>query len=265
METEKGLETETKVPETITPPVLEVKPPTAEELQKQLADVQRKYEETSKVLNGTNASLKEKTRKLQEKENFQDEIDTLKNMVKVLAVQRDSNGLVDDLEAVAKEKRPDINKAFDELEQKQKVKKYQDQVNSQVKSIQDRVEALGLTENDETYWEIYKLATNATPADFKLADIRLKKIEKEKEKPVDTKPIDDKDKTIADLQAKLKKLEMGKSGQLDVETGLPSGSGSVIPTDMAQFRQWIVTIPQDVYEKEYASKVTEMRRLGQIK
>jgi hypothetical protein len=268
MENDKGLETETEVEQTVTPVQPEVKPPTTEDLQKEIKELKTKYEQTDKGLRSAQATLTQKDRLIKEKEISLKRLDTLEDSMQILAGLIVKGNIDPEQAESYKKEFADLKakrqKEEEQLALKAKQEEYQTQINTQVKSLQDRVEALGLTEDDERYLEIKRLAENATPTDFKLADIKLKKIEKEK-KPVDTKPIDDKDKTIADLQAKLKKLEMGKSGQLDVETGLPTGSGSVIPTDITQFRQWIATIPQDVYEKEYASKVNEMRRLGQIK
>ncbi len=227
METKEGQQTEEKKVETMPQP--EANPPvTAEQpnLQEEIVELNRKYNETVQALKGTQQSLVGKNRLLKEKEDVRGEIETLKNMVKILAVRPQARE-DEDLETTAKQKSPDIDKAFAELENQRKVSEYQRKTQEQIDAIKSRVESLGLTENDEAYWEIYKIATNATPADFKLADIRLKKIESEKEKkPVDNKPTDEKDKVIATLQKEVEKLKKIASGELDIEKGLPSGAAA---------------------------------------
>lgn len=206
--------------------------PTTEEqtatLQEQLNELKTKYEQADKGLRSAQATLTQKDRLLKEKENVRDEIETLKNMVKILAVrgqvqEEDTN----DFESTAKRKLPDIDKAFQEIEQRQKAQEYQRQVQDKIDAIKERVESSGLTENDSEYWEIYKLATSATPADFRLADIKLKKLESEKEKtPVDTKPTDEIAKRLEALEKENERLKKIVSGELDVEKGLPSGASA---------------------------------------
>jgi len=58
---------------------------------------------------------------------------------------------------------------------------------------------------------------------------------------------------------------MEKEGLLKSDTGMPSGAGDGIPTDMAAFQKWIADIPQEEYEKKYASKVKQMMRDNKIK
>lgn len=224
METKEGLETEKKVEEIIIPPPPEPKPPTADTLQKQIDELKAKYEQADKGLRSAQATLTQKDRLLKDKEDVHEKLDKLEMMIKVLATAR-AQEVEDDLDTVAKERKPNIDKAFEELEQKQKAKRHQEQVQETILGIQKRVEALGLTEDDERYLEIYKLATSAIPVDLKIADIKLKKLEKEKEiTPVDTKPTDDREKEIADLKKQVEKLQKQVSGALDSETGLPSGA-----------------------------------------
>ena len=237
MTTEKGKEIKEPQAETEfgakilpEPQTEEPKPPTAEEqmatLQQQLDELKTKYEQADKGLRSAQATLTQKDRLLKEKENVRDEIETLKNMVKIIATQsvRGSDEDTDGLEATAKKKSPDIDKAFEELEQKQKTREYQNKLQEQIDSIRQRVESLGLTEDDESYWEIYKLATNSTPADFRLADIRLKKLEKEKT-PVDIKPTDAK-KQLDEALKEIARLKKAVNPNYDVEKGLPSGAAA---------------------------------------
>jgi len=238
----QGLETEVKVDETfkqgiVEPQQPEVKPPTAEEqmatLQQEMGELKTKFEQADKGLRSAQATLTQKDRLLKEKDDIRGEFETLKNMVKILATQpsRDFND-ADGLEETARRKQPDIDAKFKELEDKESSRKYQEKLNEQVAEYGNRVIALGLTENDEAYWEIFKLVTNATPADFKLADIRLKKLEKEKI-PVDNKPTDE----IVELKKELDKLKKQLSGGLDSETGLSSGSSASVEQIRKNYRE----------------------------
>jgi len=228
MTTDNGQEIDTQTAVTQESQQAEVKPLTTEEqmatLQQEMNEVKSRYEQADKGLRSAQATLTQKDRLLKEKENVRDEIQTLKNMVKILATRpQSSDSFADDLEATARKPSVDIDKQFKELEDRQKAQEYQRQLQGQIGSFQQRVETLGLKEDDEAYWEIYKLVTSATPADFRLADIRLKKLEKENT-PVDNKPTDDK--TLETMQKEISRLKDIISGKLDTETGLPAGASA---------------------------------------
>jgi len=63
------------------------------------------------------------------------------------------------------------------------------------------------------------------------------------------------------------KMEAKFPGYLGADVGVPGGGvpGEGIPTDLDTFRKWISEMPQEEYEKKYASKVKEMMREGKIK
>lgn len=254
------------VTEEITPVVEEVTPATAESqyatLQTELTELKGKYEQADKGLRSAQATLTQKDRLLKEREDIRGEIDTLKSMVKYLAVQPSSGEDADDLETMAKRKAPDIDAKFKELEDRENARKYQDRLQETVSGYESRVNALGLTQENESYWEIKKLVTSGHPDDLRIADIKLKKLEKESA-PVDNKPADEKDKVILELQAKVEKLEKIASGELDSETGIPSGSIKGVPTKVGDFRKWVQENPDEYREKK--TEVDEMFKKGLIK
>ena len=242
MEDNEGTQTEVINAETNQPPQTEQPPATTEEqmatLQAQLQELQVKYEQADKGLRTAQATLTSKDRQLKEKEDLRGELDTLKQMIKVVATSRSADPLDDDLP-----KGGDIDKKFRELEEGYKMKEAQRQIAETIDGFQQRVESLGLTEDDDAYLEVQELVLSGTPNAFKRADLRLKKLEKEKSHkeapPVDEhKPIDEK-KRIEELEKEIKRLKQKESGELDSETGLPSGSGdfTFTPEQIDRMRQ----------------------------
>ena len=63
------------------------------------------------------------------------------------------------------------------------------------------------------------------------------------------------------------KLDKMFPGRFASDAGIPGGgvSGEGIPTDIVAFREWVSKLPQEEYEKKYASKVNQMMREGKIK
>lgn len=231
----EGKVTEVQAEETVeTPPQDEVTPPTTEEqlatLQGELDTLKAKYEQADKGLRSAQATLTQKDRLIKEKEDIRGEIDSMKDMIKILATSYAQGSQVsdDDLENVTPQKKQDINKAYEELEQKNRLRKQQEDMSQKIAEFGKRVESLGLTEEDDAYWEINELVTDVTPynyqARFKRADIKLKKMEKEKA-PVDKEPTDEgKEDKISELEKEIARLKKIQSGELDAETGAPSGA-----------------------------------------
>lgn len=87
------------------------------------------------------------------------------------------------------------------------------------------------------------------------------KMQKEKTKAADEAV----DRKIGEAEGRIKK-SLGYEEANSVSAQSSAGiSGDGIPLDMAKFRAWIANIPQEEYEKKYASKVKEMMDAGKIK
>jgi hypothetical protein len=219
---------------TPTEPTQPPQPTVEETLAKVRAELAAKDGELKKATAQTQSyksSLAEKERRLKESEDIKSEVSILKDMVKVLAVKQARGEEVPDLDDVRKVKTPDIDAAFTELENKRKLesetKRRQEEAQTLIRGYQQRVQDLGLTENDETYWEVYDLVTSMDVAKLKRADIKLNKLEKEK-KPVEevkeTKKTESEEEMKVRLSKEIEKEILKKYKLLDAETGQPSGN-----------------------------------------
>lgn len=85
---------------------------------------------------------------------------------------------------------------------------------------QKRVEALGLTEKDDIYGDIYRLVRTLDPADLETAERRLKKLEADKVVKTETPSEPEEDRI-----ARLVKEQLAKDypSMYASDTGLPSG------------------------------------------
>lgn len=219
-------------------PVVEQAPPTLEaQLEAMKADMAVRAAELEKAtsqINSYKGSLAEKDRKLKETGDLRSEFETMKSMIKVLATNQSSRD--EDLEVTASQRKPNVDEEFAKLEKKMEADKANKQVMEQIGVIQSRVEALKLNENDVDYLEIFKLATSGNPVDLKIANVKLTKMEKEKEILVESTP-DERDKKITELEARLKKSEQIASGELDSETGRPTGASASESDVRKNFRE----------------------------
>mgnify|MGYP003145582190 CR=1 FL=1 len=252
----KGTQTDVKTEETIKPLQEEQLPATTEEqlatLQTAYDELHTKFEQTDKGLRTAQSTLTGKDRQLKDNQDLRGEIDTLKQMMKVVATTRSDN--FDD------GNQGDIDKKFGELERGLQFRQAQDALSATIDGFQGRVEGLGLKENDDAYLEIQDLVLQGTSTSFKRAELRLSKLENAKKEglPVDNKPPDEK-KRIDDLEKELKRLKQKESGELDSETGIPAGSGEFLFT-----REQVRNMPDDEY-REKRGKIEAAQEAGRIK
>lgn len=129
-------------------------------------------------------------------------------------------------------RKPDLLKQFEELEAKRKADA--DKANQQaqleqftevVSGYQKRVEALGLTENDETYWDIKGLVETSfnRPDNLRRAEIKIKKLEEAKNV---AKPTETEEQRIDRLVEERLRKKMEETGMLKPEGGTPSVASS---------------------------------------
>jgi len=224
----QGKTTETgfgaKIP-TEPPPVVEPKPPTAEEqmatLQQQLQEVQIKAEQAEKGLRSAQATLTQKDRLLKEKENYSKRFESIEDSMQILAgliAKRE----IDPEEAATYKQEFAALKAKREQEEKQEALRLrQEEYNQKADAIWDKAQKIITNKKDLKMIELLLINGKTTDAEDLIVDA-----EKEKTPVDEKKPTDEKDKKIETLSKEIDKLKKLVSGELDTETGLPSGASA---------------------------------------
>ncbi len=146
-------------------------------------------------------------------------------------VAEGQSGSSEDFEEAKATRKPDLLKKFEELETKRKADEEQSQQRAQIEQFtntvagyEERVKSLGLTENDETYWDIKGLVETAfgRPDNLKRADVKIKKLEEAKM----TDKKETEEQRIARLVEEGIRKKMDEQGLLKPEGGSPSGASS---------------------------------------
>jgi len=166
-------------------------------------------------------------------------IDGIEDYIKILAATTASaqgKGEDEFIEEI-QTKKPDLIKQFESIRQnretKAKADEAQRELQAKVASYQKQTEDLGLTEADETYWEIRGAVEDGN---YKLAELKLKKAAEQKPKPEGAKQSEEE--IFAKRLAEEKRKWMEGQGLLTTETGTPSpGAGKVDLSTVASMSQ----------------------------
>lgn len=240
----EGQETEPEEtsPEAETP---EEKTLTAEEkleaLETKLTNAEAKAEEKDKGFRTLQGTFKETQRQLKEQQNIASEIQDLREQMKLVAayVATSSGEEEESLVEPTPKKREDLLSKFDQLEKKRKAKAQQTQFVSQIAEYQKRTEGLGLTEDDDAYWEIEDLVTRGN---FRRADIKLKKLGDAKTK--EKEPVGDIEKEVKKQVNEGVNRYLVEHGYLSSDTGQPAGA-----TGRTYTREEIASMPIKEYTR----------------
>lgn len=211
-----------------------------EDVQAKVARLEAQLEEKDKGLRSAHQKLTQKDLELKKREGLDSRIASLEDQIKftaALIAETQSGG-----GAFGEEKKDpkDLLKRFETMKQaseKQRLAEVARQEGmAKITEIKTKVEELGLTEEDDEYWEIEDLATRGR---FDRAEARLKRIAKTKEQanPKEEAKAEVKE-TAEELKARLEKEILIKHGLLKPEGGTPSGSGgglqSLSPLELAR-------------------------------
>jgi len=121
----------------------------------------------------------------------------------------------DELGEEIRTKKPDLLAQYNTLRTRQEAQR-------KVSTYQRRVEALGLSPNDENYLDVRDLVIEGK---YDRAEIRLKKLEAVKEEPPKEKIVEETLEERAEKLAEAKYLKrLEKEGLLETDTGSPAGS-----------------------------------------
>jgi len=227
-----------------------------ETIKAQLKAISDERDRLDRAYKGLQTTVNQKDTELKKASQIHSRLDELDEKLKLfIAAQAFGDGSEEEsLEPVAKKKQ--LLDRYNQMETEQKTKRAKEVQEVQVAELQkvitgyqERVQTLGLTEDDETYWEIYELVTQATPAGLKRADIKLKKMEDAKKVKTDEKPEETLEARTTKLaEDKFRKM-LADKGMLDTDVGKPSGGGGrgkeQVLKDYIQGK-----IPLEKYEKE---------------
>lgn len=249
--------------ETIEPepqPEPEPQTPTAEEklatLQKELDEVKTDRDSKDKGLRTAHQSLTKKDEELKRQVNIDTRLDGFEETQKILAgmlSERMASG-----EEIEPEKKTDYLKQFEAVQDRQKktrddatVKAQQDEYDRQANAIYARAQE-AFSNDEDSLFQVKTFLMNGSP------DLAEKKIAKAEGK---TKTVETDEQVYDRIKAQKQKDE----GLLKTDNALSSGTGTQIPTNVEEFKEWIARIPQSEYEEKYAAEVNKMRRAGKIK
>ncbi len=124
-------------------------------------------------------------------------------------------------EETVKKSQPDLIKYIDEVTEKTRQKRQQDDATRKLRELQAEIASLGYTEKDPEYWEVFGRAAsgNMDIASNRVAELRQKKFS-----PVTPKPEKTKEEEAKEIEEKARAYLESK-GLLKTETGAGAGSG----------------------------------------
>ncbi len=181
MEEEQGKQEEVQAT-TETPQVPAPAPttPTAEERLQALQAEFDKEKQSRKSLEGI---LRQKDTTIKQQANVEASIAAINDRIELLATAIASKGSEEDVANLPKEERNKVLDQIKQMKQAEIVRKQQEEFVQKGLEFKQRVEAAGLTDADEAYWELEDLVSRGK---LSYADTKLKKIEREKEKEKQT-------------------------------------------------------------------------------
>ena len=199
--------------------------PTVEEqlatIQKEKADLETQLEEKSKGLKTAHAKLTQKDEELKRRGELESRLtsmeDSNKFLIGYLSEIQGKTG--DDFEDAKAKRSPDLLRRFQsiqaESEKKRSVEIQRQESLSKINSIKERVEALGIPEDSEDYWEIEDFATRGK---YDRAEARIKKLEAAKTK------VEAPKETEEQIKERLEREILEKHGLLKPEGAKPSAA-----------------------------------------
>ena len=254
MVTEKGNETTTQE-DVSTETTPKVETPTAEE---QLKTLQAKVEELTKDrerldsgYKGLQRTIGQKDAELKKQANIDSRIDTINERIELLATAYASGKATEeDMGNVPKEDRTKVLDQLKQMRQKEIAEKQQNEMGKKGLEYKEKVEAAGLTEKDEAYWEIEGLVRNGQ---FQLADIKINKLEASKVTKPEVKSGLEKKETDEEIFTRIAK----QKGLLKTDNVTPAGGTK----QWKQIRDAYVANPNDMKVREEYLKARRERGL----
>ncbi len=207
---------------------------TLEELQRQMVQLQetikQKDETAKKFEDNWKNEQRVSGRHAAEVERYKRDLDDRKadrDLMKLLAASiAEQKGQSEEaFTQDVKQRQGDLLTKFNELEHKQEVTRRQREVQAKVLDYQQKVEVLGLTEADDSYWDIRELVEGGN---FARADVKIARLERQKQtlpKPVEQKPTHPQESEDDRIKKAARKM-LEDQGLLTQETGGPTAPPS---------------------------------------
>ncbi len=214
------------VQEGVTPATPPPQSPTAEEqvksLQAQLDTVKQEKERFEKGYKGLQNTVNKTTEELKRQSDLRTDIEGLKETQKILAAMLQETKAVpeENLENIPQGKRQDYLQKFEEAQKRIETKKQVEQAQAKGEEYRQRVESLGLTNKDKTYFQIRNAVREG---DFEYADHLITEVEKEKN-VAEPQKVEPKKETDEEVYLRVARSK----GLLKTEPILPSGGNRTI-------------------------------------
>lgn len=186
------------------------------------ADLTTQLEEKTKGLKTAHDTLRRKDDELKRHTDIEGRFTSLEDQFKFLTgfLSETQGKTGEDFEQAKTNRSPDLLKSFlkitEDSKKTRQLETYKQENLSKINAIKERVEVLGLPEDDEAYWEIEDFATRGK---FERAEAKLKKLENAKSEGKET-PKETEEK----IKERLEREILEKHGLLKPETGSPSAS-----------------------------------------
>ena len=203
--------------------------PTTEEqlkaLQAQLTESDARNQRMEKSYKGLQTTVNKTNEELKRQSDLRGEIEGLKETQKILAAMLQERGSVseENLDNIPQGKKQDYLKQFEEaqkrIDTKRQMEIAQAKLTETVKGLQERTEALGLKDNDESYVEIRELVETGL---YKTAETKLKKLESKKE----TNVVEPKKEEPKETEEQIFERIARKKGLLKSETIVSAGGNA---------------------------------------
>lgn len=209
---------------------------TVETLKSQMAKLTDELAQAKKGLSTAHQTLSQKDLELKRKADIESEIAGIREEMQLLAVAIATNKQDD-----SDTPKPDVLATLRAKQAEQETRRKTAEAASLLESYRKRVEAAGLTEDDEDYWSIYDEARTLDPVKLRKVDIRLAKLEKEKQKLATPQNDEDKKKETDKLIDEGVRREMERRGLLKDETSTPSKGRGTPQEAMRDYAQGKIT------------------------
>lgn len=167
-------------------------------------------------------------------------------------------GRTENIENLEPQQKQDLLADVKRLRSQQDAKHRYEEAASKIKGYEDRVTALGLTEDNEDYLEIYDLVTRGVsindPRLIKRAELKLSKLEVAKSKEVKSVETEEKKPLTEEDEEAIARKYMEKKGYLKQETGSPSAKSTTREGVIKRYAEGDPTVSSKEYEEAMKNK-----------
>ncbi len=196
----------------------------ASQLKAEIERLKAQVDEKDKGFKSLQRELSEREKKLQSVSTQEEKLQALRDDFKTLAawVASSAGKTPEEYEEAKTTNKDNLLAEFEKREKQRQEQQRIQELKQKGDEFRQRVEALGLTDKDEEYWDIHDLVIDGK---LQRADVKLKKLEAKKEVPVENKTLEKKeseDERINRLVEERLQKAMEAKGLLTSDAGTPS-------------------------------------------